>query len=43
MYILLGTFRYNCTRGQSNNEGGEELHEIKRRQDKREIGKEIMW
>ena len=30
MYIWLGTFRYNCTRGELNNEGGGELHEIKR-------------
>ena len=34
------TFRYNCTWGQLNNKGGGELHEIKRRQNKTEIGKE---
>ena len=32
-------FRYNCARGQLNNEGRGELHEIKRSQDKTEIGK----
>ena len=42
-YIWLGTFRYNCTRGQLNNKGGEELHEINQSQDKTEIGKEIIW
>ena len=41
--MWLGTFRYNCTRGQLNNKGGEELHEIKQSQDKTEIGKEIIW
>ena len=30
-YILLGTFGYNCTRGQSNNEGGKQLHENRNR------------
>ena len=39
----LGTFRYNCTRGQLNNEEGGELLEIKRSRDKTEIGKEILW
>ena len=33
-------FRCNCARGQLNNEGGGDLHEIKRSQDKTEIGKE---
>ena len=37
--IWLGTFRYNCTQGQLNNEGGGELNEIKRSPDKTEIGK----
>ena len=37
-YIWLRTFRYKCTRGQLNNEGGGELREIKRRRDKTEIG-----
>ena len=41
--IWLGTFRYNCTRGQLNNEGGGELNEIKRSPDKTEIGKGIIW
>ena len=36
-YIWLGAFRCNCTRGQLNSEGGGELHEIKRSQDKTEI------
>ena len=35
-------FRFNCTRGQLNKEGGGELHEIKRCRDKTEIGKEII-
>ena len=35
--------RYNCARGQWNNEGDGELHEIKRSRDKTEIGKEIIW
>ena len=39
----LETFRYNCTRGQINNEGGVELHEIKRSWDKTKIDKEIIW
>ena len=45
MYIWLGTFRYNCTRCQLNNEGGGggELHEIKWSRDKTKIGKEIIW
>ena len=34
--------RYNCARCQLNNEGGGDLHEIKRRRDKTEIGKEII-
>ena len=38
----MGTFRYNCTGGQLSNERGEELHEIKRRRDKTEIGKEMI-
>ena len=42
-YTWLGTFRYNCIRGQLNNKGGGELHEIKQSQDKTEIGKEIIW
>ena len=33
--IWLGTFRYNSTRGQFNNEGEGELYEIKRSSDKR--------
>ena len=28
-YIWLATIRYNCTRGQLDNKGGEELNEIK--------------
>ena len=32
----------NCIRGQLNNEGGEELNEIKQSRDKTEIGKEII-
>ena len=43
MYMWLGTFRYNCTRGQINNERGGELHEIKPSRDKTETGKEIIW
>ena len=35
--------RYNCARGQWNNEGDGELHEIKRSRDKTKIGKEIIW
>ena len=42
MYICLVTFIYNCTRGQLNNEGGGELHEIKWSRDKSKIGKEII-
>ena len=42
MYTRLGTFRCNCTLGQLNNEGGGKLHEIKRSQEKTEVGKEIM-
>ena len=42
-YTWLGTFRYNCIRGQLNNEGGGELHEIKQSRDKTEICKEIIW
>ena len=41
-YIRLRTFRNNCTRGQLNNKGGEELHEIKQSRGKAEIGKEII-
>ena len=37
---ILGTFRYNCIRGQLNNEEGGELNEIKQSRDKTEIGKE---
>ena len=33
----MGTFRNNYTRGQLNNEGGEELNEMKLSQDKTEI------
>ena len=36
IYIWLGTFRYNCTRGQLNNKGGGELHKIKQSWDKTE-------
>ena len=36
-------FRYNCTRGQLNNEGEGELQELTQRQDKTEIGKEIIY
>ena len=39
-YTWLGTFRYNCIRGQLNNEEGGELNEIKQSRDKTEIGKE---
>ena len=42
-YIWLGTFRYNCTEGQLNNEGGGELHETKQSQDKTKVGAEIIW
>ena len=38
-YVSLGTFRYNCARGQLNNEGGGKLYEIKRSRDKTGIGK----
>ena len=37
-YMQLINFRYKCTRGQLKNKGGGELHEIKRSQDKTEIG-----
>ena len=37
MYIWLGTFSYNCTWSQLNNEGGGELYEIKQSRDKTEI------
>ena len=42
IYIWLGNFRYNCKRGQLNNEGRGELQEIKQSRDKTKIGKEIM-
>ena len=35
-------FRYNCTLGQLNNEGGGKLHEIKRSREKMEVGKGII-
>ena len=38
-YTWLGTFRYNCIRGQLNKQGGE-LNEIKQSRDETEIGKE---
>ena len=41
-YIWLGTFRYDCTWGHLNSEGGGELHAIKRSRNKMEIGKEMM-
>ena len=41
--IWLGPFRYNCTRGQLNNEERGELHNIKRSQDKTKVDKEILW
>ena len=40
--IWLRTFRYNCSRGQLNNEGRRELHEIKQSRDKTEADKEII-
>ena len=43
VHVWLGTFRYDCTRGQLNNEGGGELHKIKQSRDKTEIGKEMIW
>ena len=42
MYIGLGTFRYNCARGQLNNKGRGALHEIKRSRDKAKTGKETI-
>ena len=39
--IWLGTFKYNCTRVQLSNEGGRQLHKIKRSRDKTKIGKEV--
>ena len=42
-YMWLGTFRYNSTRGQLNNEEGGELHEIKRSRDIAETVKKIIW
>ena len=39
--IWLGTFKYNCSKGQLKNEGRGELHEIKQNRDKTEIDKEI--
>ena len=42
-YIWLGTFRYNFTRGQLNNEGGRKFHQIKQSRDKTEIDKEIIY
>ena len=41
--IWLGTFGYNCRKGQLNNKGGGELHKIKWSQNKTEIAKEIIW
>ena len=41
--IWLGTFRYNCTRGQLNNEERGELNKIRRSWDKTKIEKEIIW
>ena len=41
--ILLGTFRYNCTRGQLNNEGRGGHQEMKQSRDKTEIDKEIIY
>ena len=38
-YLCWGTFIYNSTRGQLNNEGGGELHEVKQSRDKLKIGK----
>ena len=43
VYIWLVNFRYNCTRGQLNNEGEGELQELTQSQDKTEIGKEIIY
>ena len=43
MYIWLVNFRYDCTRGQLNNEGEGELQELTQSQDKTEIGKEIVY
>ena len=40
--IRLGTFRYNCSQGQLNNEGKVEFHEMKQSRDKTEIDKEII-
>ena len=42
-YTWLGTFRHNCIRSQLNNEGGGELHKIKRSWNKTVITKEIIW
>ena len=41
-YIGLRNFRYNCTRGQLNNELEEKPHEIKQSRGKTEIGKEVI-
>ena len=38
----MGTFRYNCSQGQLNNERRGELHEIKQSRDKTEIDKEVI-
>ena len=43
MYIWLGTFRYNCTRGQLNNEGGRKFHQMQQSRNKTETDKEIIW
>ena len=40
--IWLGTFRYNSSQGQLNNEGRGELHEIEQSRDKTEKDKEII-
>ena len=42
MHIWLRTFRYNCTRGQLNNKGGQQFHEMKGSQGKTEIDKEMI-
>ena len=38
----LGNFRYNCTQGQLNNEGGGDLHETNQSRDKMKKGAEII-
>ena len=39
---MIDNFRYNCIRGQFNNEGGGELHEVKQSRKKAEKRKEII-